>query len=112
MRRQGGLSAIYPQREERSVRLLEMEGDRESVCRDICRADQIETQETGDTELGIAPELPDEVDITRIVGLPIRPHQVWFQMERPGGSVDADVSVLQRGDLGRRARMNEALGIT
>src|SRR5260370_42192756 len=88
---------------------LEVRGDREVVRRDLPRANQIQPQRIVGAEPGVEPEPPGEVYVAGIVGQAIRPHEVWSQMERPGGGVGADTPILQGGHLGRRARMNQPL---
>src|SRR5437667_12781873 len=112
VRRQRSKDAIYPQvRKKRSKGALEVEGDREVVRRDFCRANQVQSQSTTGSKLGITPELPGVVHVARIVGLPIRPDQVWSQMERPGGGIGAHTPILHGGHLGRCLSVDDAQGI-
>jgi hypothetical protein len=114
VRRQRGIVATYPQREKRSESSREAEGDREIVRRDVCPADEgwikIVVPNIGGTEL--EPELQGEVHAAGIVGLPIRPHQVRSQMERPGGGISADAAIVHRRDVARRPGMHHALQVT
>ena len=45
-------------------------------------------------ERRVAPELPGVGDVACIIGLPIGPHQMGSQMERPGGGIGADAPIL------------------
>src|SRR5438876_988785 len=90
VRRKWSKYAIRPKVcQERSEGLLEVEGDREVVGRDVCGTDQVQPQDADGSELGIAPESPGEIHIMSIVGLPVRPHQTGSQVERPGGRIGA-----------------------
>ena len=95
--------------------MLEVEGDREVARRDLRRADQVQAHDTtsgnGRAEPRIGPGLPTIVHVACIVGLPIRPHQVRAQMERPGFSVGADTPILQCGNLAHSTRMHHPLRI-
>ena len=57
------------------------------------------------------PELPGEVHVARIVGLPIRPHQMGSQMEGPGGGIGADAPILHGGHFARRPGVYHPLRI-
>ena len=115
VRGQGREEAIHPILEERSIGLFEVEGDRQVVRQDVCRANHLQADRSIShigAELGIEPELASVVDVARIVGLPIRPHQAWSQMERPGLGVGADAPILHGGHLSRCTRMHHTLRIT
>src|SRR5260370_18145501 len=72
VRRQRSRAAIYPQvRQEGSEGALEVEGDREVVRRDLCRANQIQTQCIVGAEPGVEPEPPCEAYVAGIIGLAI-----------------------------------------
>ena len=76
----GGVVAIHPSGEERSIGVLEVEGDREVIRRDGGSANELKgigTIGKGGPKLGLSQSSPGVVYVTRIVGLPIRPHQVW-----------------------------------
>ena len=107
--------AIYPQvRQEGDEGAFEVEDDREVVRRDVCRADQQQTSRAvriSSAESRIEPELPGVVHVAGIVGLAIRPHQMWSQMECPGFGVGADAPVLHRRNLARCPRVNHALRV-
>src|SRR5207248_1475820 len=82
---QRGIVAIDPQGEEGCIRLLEVESDRETICRHIYGTGRVQTRDTASViELGVEHELPGEGHVAGIVGLPIRPHQTGSQVERPG----------------------------